>query len=71
MSQAAFKSTPGGTQPPFTPDIIDLDSHADRDLLRLCSCLVRMRGQLEALERCIEAVPAHTAEGRRFKEMSL
>ena len=53
------------------PDIIDIDSHADRDLLRLCSCLARLRGQLEALERCIEAIPAYTAEARKMKALSL
>ena len=53
------------------PDLMALDGHPDRDLLRLCACLARMRGQLEALERCIEAIPAHTAEGRRMKELTL
>ena len=71
MSEAIFKPTPGGRVPSFKPDIIDIDGHVDRDLLKLCACLVRMRGQLEALERCIEAIPAHTAEARKMKALSL
>ena len=71
MSEATFKTTSGCTRPPLTPDLIDLDDHPDADLLRLCSYLARLRGQLEALERCIEAIPAVSPEGRRFKEMSL
>ena len=71
MSEATFNPTPGGRVPSFVPDIIDLDDHPDRDLMRLCSCLARMRGQLETLERAIACIPAVTAEGRRFKEMTL
>ena len=54
-----------------SPDLIDLERHADRDLLLFCACLVRMRGQLDALERAIACIPAVTAEGRRMKEMTL
>ena len=71
MSQATFRSTPSGRVPSFTPNIIDIDSHPDRDLLRLCSCLVRLRGQLEALERAIACIPAATPEGERMKALSL
>ena len=57
--------------PPPPPDLIVLDGHPDRDLMLFCSCLVRMRGQLEALERAIVCIPAVTAEGSRMKALSL
>ena len=71
MSEATYRSTPGGTQPSFKPDIIVLDDHPDRDLLLFCACLARMRGQLEALERCIQAIPAVTIDGRKMKALTL
>ncbi len=71
MSEAAHNATPGGSRPPFTPELIDLDDHPDRDLMLFCACLARMRGNLEALEGAIACIPAVTAEGRRFKELSL
>ena len=71
MSQASFKSTPSGAQPSSMLERIDLDAHPDRDLLRLCNVLVKMRGQLEALERAVDAMAVVTPEGRRFKELTL
>ena len=72
MSQAASTPTPPADRPPpLKLDRFDLDNHADGMLMRLCGCLGRMRGQLEALERAIEAIPAATIEGRRMKAMSL
>ena len=70
MREAERTPTTSGRPSPL-PDIIALEGHADRDLLLFCACLVRMREQLEALERAIACIPAVTAEGRRFKEMSL
>ena len=62
-------TTSGRPLPPS--DIIVLDGHPDRDLLLFCACLVRMRGQLEALERAIACIPAITAEGRKMKAITL
>jgi transposase len=71
MSQANFRTTPGGTQPPLRLERFDLDAHPDGVLMRLCLQLERLRGQLEALERAIAAIPAVTTEGRRLKALTL
>jgi hypothetical protein len=52
-------------------ELIDLDNHADGDLLRLCASLGRMRTATVALEDAIEGTPAVTLDGRRMKELTL
>ena len=56
---------------PLTLERFNLDDHPDGLLMRLCAALQRLRGQLQALERAIECIPAVTVEGRRMKEMVL
>ena len=71
MREATHNTTSGGRVLPLTLERFDLDSHPDGLLLRLCSNLQRLRGQSEALERCIEAIAAVSPEGRRMKAMVL
>jgi hypothetical protein len=52
-------------------ELIDLDAHPDGDLLRLCSCLGRMRTATVALLDAIERTPAVTLDGRRMKALTL
>jgi hypothetical protein len=55
--------------PPF--ELIDLDTHPDGLLLRMCVCLGRTRDAINQLEDAIERTPAVTLDGRRMKEMAL
>jgi hypothetical protein len=68
MSEAALKTTPGGTRPPLTLEVIDLDApHPDGELPRLCVCLGRMRSATVQLEAAIERTAALTIDGHRMK----
>jgi hypothetical protein len=69
MSEATNPYTT--SRPSLTLERFDLDVHPDGLLMRLCGSLQRLRGQLEALERAIECIPAVTIEGRRLKELTL
>ena len=71
MREAMRTPTPLVAQPPLALERFNLDAHPDGLLMRLCGTLQRLRGQLDALERCIEAIPPLTAEGRKMKALSL
>ena len=78
MSEATHNSTPGGTWPPLTPDLIDLHRHPDGLLLSLCASLARMRDAQQQLEDAIAGAeaelrrtPAVTTEGHRLRELAL
>ena len=64
--------------PPPPPDIIDFNKHADGSLLRLCSCLVRMRDARDQMDDSISRVESAirgthplTEDGRRLKELAV
>ena len=78
MSEAIFKSTPGGRVPPFTPEIIDFDTHADGALLRSCCSLVKLWDAHERLEQAIAATEGAirglnptTDDGRIMKRLAV
>jgi hypothetical protein len=70
MSEATFKTTTSGGWA-MRPPPIDLDTHPDGLLLRLCACAGRMRTAIEELEAAIARTPALTIDGRRMKEITL
>jgi hypothetical protein len=51
--------------------LVSLDGHADEDLIRLCMCLSRLRGHVDALQALIVEMPAKTADGERMKSLTV
>ena len=80
MSQAASKTTSGGTPPPFNPEVIDLTNHPDAPLLRLGGGRLargvrdahdRLENAIAGAEAELRRTPAVTDDGRRLRELAL
>lgn len=71
MPEATHNATPGGTQPPLTPDLVDLNAHPDGALMRLCVGLERLRAIADEIEQIVAGIPARTPLGRKMKEVAL
>jgi hypothetical protein len=67
MPEAIPNTTHGGARTPFSLPVIDLDTHPDGELPRLCVCLGRMRSATVQLEAAIERTAALTIDGHRMK----
>ena len=50
---------------------LDLTTHPDGDLLRLCAALAKTRDAVAQLEAAIVATPSKTADGCRAKGLAL
>jgi hypothetical protein len=71
MSEANRTLTPAASWPPRQPELIDLNTHPDGDLLRLCAALAKTRDAVAHLEAAIVATPSRTADGCRAKGLAL
>ena len=71
MPEATSTLSPAAAWPPRQPEVIDLDQHADRDLLRLCTALQRTRSAIVALEVAIARTSALTMDGVKMKALTL
>ena len=67
MSEATSNVTPQAAQLP----LVDLNTHADGTLLRVCAALERLRAIADELEHIAAGIPARTAFGRKMKELAL
>ena len=56
---------------PPSLELIDLETHPDGDLLRLCAALAKTRDAVAQLEAAIVATPSRTADGCRAKVLAL